>query len=284
MSRGLSSPAVPPESALEEFQESGLAAGSLTGNSGKLRLTLDLAALASRLGRLRVLDVGCAGPEPLNLWQPFVPLRDLVELVGVDIAGLDRTEARARELGLDVELRHVSATGLTAAFGEASFDVVASTQVLEHLQDWRDALREMGHVLRPGGTLFVTCDSGDVRATVGKRTRLSGKRAYAALRRRMPAVGKVGNTFVSGEWERGLRKSELGEALSVAGLDVERLEWYCLHCVKVAQRHAGSVTRLLWLSMEEALAKESAESIDPSLYAIIYARARRIGGPTATPG
>ncbi len=272
---------VPAESALEEFRESGLAADSLTGNSAKLRLTLDLAALASRLGRLRVLDVGCAGPEPLNLWQPFVPLRDLVELVGVDVAGLDRTAARARELGLDVELRHVSASGLTGAFGEASFDVVVSTQVLEHLHDWRDGLHEIGRVLRPGGTLFVTCDSGDVRASLGKRTRLSGKRAYAALRRRVPAVGRVGDSFVSGEWERGLRKNELGEALSVAGLEVERLEWYCLHCVKVAQRHAGSATRLLWLSMEEALAKETAKPVDPSLYAIIYAKARRIGGPNA---
>jgi SAM-dependent methyltransferase len=266
---------VPAGSALEEFRGSGLSAESLPGNSAKLRLALDLAALASRPGRLRVLDVGCAGPEPLNLWRLFVPLRDRVELVGVDVASLDRTEACAREIGLEVELRRVSASGLTAAFGEASFDVVVSTQVLEHLHDWREALSEMNRVLRPGGTLFATCDSGDVRAPFGKRVRLSGKRAYAALRRHMPVVGKVGDSLVSGEWERGLHKSELAEALSVAGLEVERLEWYCLHCVKVAQRKAGSATRLLWLSMEEALAQESSEPLDPSLYAIIYARARR---------
>jgi hypothetical protein len=100
----------------------------------------------------------------------------------------------------------------------------------------------------------------------------------------MPAVGKAGDSFLSGEWERGLRKNELGEALSVAGLEVERLEWYCLHCVKVAQRHAGPITRLLWLSMEEALAKETAQPLDPSLYTTIYARARRIGAPNARPG
>jgi hypothetical protein len=89
---------------------------------------------------------------------------------------------------------------------------------------------------------------------------------------------------VSGEWERGLHKSELGEALTVAGLEVERLEWYCLHCVKVAQRKAGSATRLLWLSMEEALAQESTEPLDPSLYAIIYARARRSDASPARSG
>jgi SAM-dependent methyltransferase len=268
---------------LEEFRDSGLAAETLPGNSAKLRLTLDLAALVSRVGHLRVLDVGCAGPEPLNLWQPFVPLRNRLELVGVDVAGLDRTEARARELGLDVELRHVSAHGLAAAFGEASFDVVATTQVLEHLHDWRGALREICRVLRPGGTLFVTCDSGDVRTNLRKRTRLSGKRAYAALRRHIPAVGKAGDPFVSGEWERGVRRDELGEALTVAGFDVQRLEWYCLHCVKVAQRHAGHATRLLWLSMEEALAEETSEPVDPGLYAILYASARRAGAQSATP-
>jgi SAM-dependent methyltransferase len=275
---------VHPESALEEFGESGLAVESLPGNSAKLRLTLDLAALASRLGRLRILDVGCVGPEPLNLWEPFVPLRDVVELVGVDIAGLDRAETRASELGLEVDLRRVSASGLTTEFGEASFDAVTTTQVLEHVHDWRHALREMGRVLRPGGTLFVTCDSGDVRATLGKRTWLSGKRAYAALHRRLPVVGKVGNTLFSGEWERGLRKGELGDALGAAGLEVERLDWYCLHCVKVAQRHAGSLSRLLWLSMEEALARESGKPVDPSLYAIIYARARRSGAPPSSLG
>jgi hypothetical protein len=100
----------------------------------------------------------------------------------------------------------------------------------------------------------------------------------------MPVVGKVGDSLVSGEWERGLHKSELGEALSVAGLEVERLEWYCLHCVKVAQRNAGSTTRLLWLSMEEALAQESTGALDPSLYAIIYARARRNDDSTARLG
>jgi hypothetical protein len=91
----------------------------------------------------------------------------------------------------------------------------------------------------------------------------------------MPAVGKVGDSMLSGEWERRPRKSELGAALAAAGLEIERLDWYCLHTVKTAQREAGSATRLLWLSMEEALAQETTEPVDPGLYAILYARARR---------
>lgn len=266
------------ESVLEEFRGSGLADESLPGSSAKLRLALDLAALASQRGCIRVLDVGCAGPEPLNLWRPFIPIRERIELVGVDVAGLDRTEARARELGLDIELREASASSLGAAFGDAAFDAVVSTQVLEHLHDWREAIGEIGRILRPDGMVLMTCDSGDVGMTRGKQARLSAKRAYATLRRRVPALEKAGDSFVSGEWERGLQTNELAEALRAAGLEVERLERYCLHCVKTAQRHAGSATRLLWLSMEEALASETAEPVDPSLYAILYARARRVGG------
>ena len=261
--------------AVEEFERSGLAGGELPGSSAKLRLMLDLAALVARTERLRVLDVGCAGPEPLNLWEPFLPLRGRLELVGVDVAGLDRAHARAQQLGLDIELREVSANDLTASFGRASFDAVTTTQVLEHLQDWRGALREMGNVLRPGGMLFLTCDSGEVRSPFSRQARLFGKRAYARLRRDVPTVGKAGDQFLSGEWERGVRRDELAAAFPAAGFDVLRLALYSLHDVKVAQRHAGSVTRLLWLSLEETLAEESAEPVDPSLYAIVYANARR---------
>jgi SAM-dependent methyltransferase len=258
---------------LEEFRASGLAPEAIPGNSAKLRLTLDLAALASRLERLRVLDVGCAGPDPLNLWRPFLPVRDRLELVGVDVARLDRAETRARELGLQIELRGAGAHELAATFGGASFDAVVSTQVFEHLRDWRGALREVRAVLKPGGTMFITCDSGDLRPPLGTRLRLTGKRTYAALRR-MPLVARAGDSFVSGEWERALPRDELGDALTSAGFEIERLERYCLHCVKVAQRHAGSATRLLWLAMEEVLAEETTEPVDGSLYGILYARAR----------
>jgi SAM-dependent methyltransferase len=260
----------------EEFGASGLAPDALPGNSAKLRLTLDLAMLASAVGPLRVLDVGCAGPDPLNLWLPFLPVRDRLELVGVDVAALDRTEARAHELGLEIELRRVGADRLVAAFGPESFDAVVTTQVLEHLRDWRRALHEMSTVLKPGGTLLVTCDSGDLRTSTGKRLRMTGKRTYFVLRR-IPAVGRVGDAFVSGEWERGLPREELRAALDSAGFEIERLERYCLNCVKVAQRYAGSATRLLWLAMEEALAEETTEPVDDALYGILYARARRAG-------
>lgn len=260
---------------LNEFRTSGLALESLTGNSAKLRLSLDLAALLSEDPPLEVLDVGCAGPVPLNLWEPFLPLAGRLRVVGVDVANLGRAEARARELDFAMEFREASALALTETFGTAVFDAVVSTQVLEHLRDWPRALREMWGVLRPGGTLFLTCDSGDVRSALSRRARLAGKRAYARVRQRYPSLGRLTDRALSGEWERGPTRAELRETVQELGLEVERLEHYCLSDVKTAQRYAGPATRQLWLAFEEALAAETSAPLDSGLYGVLYLRARR---------
>jgi SAM-dependent methyltransferase len=48
---------------------------------------------------------------------------------------------------------------LTDAFGEDAFDLVISTEMVEHVRDWREAFEQMKRVLRPGGTLLVTTRS-----------------------------------------------------------------------------------------------------------------------------
>ena len=267
-----------PGSVLEELRRSGLALEHIGGNTGKLRLSLDLADSLRREGpALRVLDVGCAGPTPLNLWEPFVPLAGRLRLVGVDVAGLDRAERRAGELGLAVELREASALTLRAAFGEGAFDAVVSTQVLEHLPSWPDALAEMASVLRPGGELFLTCDSGDRARPPVRRLQLSAKRLHARLRARAPMLARLTDRLVTGEWERGPTAAELRAAAGRAGLSIESLAHYALSEVKDAERYAASATRQLWLAFEETLAAETARPVAPGLYSILYLRARRPG-------
>jgi SAM-dependent methyltransferase len=261
-----------------EFDESGLDLQRLGGNTGKIRLSLDLAALAARGRRLRVLDVGCVGPAPLNLWEPFVPLVRQLDLVGVDVCGLERAEERARQLRLSIELHDASVHALTQRFGFEAFDVVVSTQVLEHVRDWEGGMSQMRDVLRAGGTLFLTCDSSHFRRTLAGRTRLRGKRIYAVLRERVDFLGRVGDRLFSGEWEQGRTIQELREVAERLDLKVERLSPYALGDVKRAQRHAGSRTRQLWLALEEELASESSVPLDPALFTILYLRATRLRG------
>lgn len=51
----------------------------------------------------------------------------------------------------------LSAEQLVNHFGESTFDVVISTEMLEHTENWRTVIDEMKSVLRPGGLLVLTC-------------------------------------------------------------------------------------------------------------------------------
>jgi SAM-dependent methyltransferase len=53
----------------------------------------------------------------------------------------------------------VDAERLGSTFGPDSFDVVISTEMLEHAADWRACLLGMVGVLRPGGLLLLTTRS-----------------------------------------------------------------------------------------------------------------------------
>ena len=48
---------------------------------------------------------------------------------------------------------------LRERFGPEVFDLVTSTEMLEHCHDWQDALYQMLSVLRPGGLLLLTTRS-----------------------------------------------------------------------------------------------------------------------------
>lgn len=44
-------------------------------------------------------------------------------------------------------------------FGKDSFDLVISTEMLEHIREWRAAVSQFKQVLRPGGVLLITTRS-----------------------------------------------------------------------------------------------------------------------------
>jgi ubiquinone/menaquinone biosynthesis C-methylase UbiE len=60
-----------------------------------------------------------------------------------------------RDLGGRVDVRRGDATGLTAPDG--SYDAVFGYHVLHHADAWRDVVREVARVLRPGGR-FYSCE------------------------------------------------------------------------------------------------------------------------------
>jgi SAM-dependent methyltransferase len=98
----------------------------------------------ARLGAGPVLDLGCGtGYGSAELAQG-----------GAQVTALDRV-APARALrGSGPRFVRGELGGLP--FAPASFELVVSFQVIEHLVDPSDYLREIARVLRPGGTLLLS--------------------------------------------------------------------------------------------------------------------------------
>jgi SAM-dependent methyltransferase len=259
---------------LDELRESGLALEAVAGNAAKIRLALDLRRELPEQGRLRVLDAGCGGRnEPLNVWAPLLPFRDRLDVVGVDVAFLDETRARAEAVGFPVDVRHGSILELEARFGPDAFAAAVSTQVLEHVEAWPQAVAQLAAVLRPGGLLLLTCDNGDLARPGVERARLAAKRGYARVAERLPALARAAGRAASGEWESAPTRAGLAAAAIAAGLDVERCAPYALRDLKDAKGAAAS--RLLGFAFEEALREEDPGAVDADRYRILYLRARR---------
>jgi SAM-dependent methyltransferase len=94
--------------------------------------------------------------------------RRVLEVGSCDVNGSPRRvlEPHGPSLYLGIDLRHGPGVDLVldvvdapARLGEASFDVVICTEVLEHIRDWRAALDAMKRTLRPDGVLLVTTRS-----------------------------------------------------------------------------------------------------------------------------
>ena len=50
----------------------------------------------------------------------------------------------------------ISAEKLLDYFGSESFDIVISTETLEHILDWRTVINNMKEVLKPNGYIYIT--------------------------------------------------------------------------------------------------------------------------------
>lgn len=93
----------------------------------------------------RVLEVGSYDVN--GTLRPMIESWGPAEYIGADI-----------ESGPGVDLI-CRAEDLERKLGQDSFDLVVSTEVLEHVRGWREAVSAMKRVCRPGGALLLTTRS-----------------------------------------------------------------------------------------------------------------------------
>lgn len=165
----------------------------------------------------RVLDAGCGeGDVAIRLRTRFG-----LEVDGVDLLqpNLRRARAKVARLGLAGSLRFHRLNYGDLPFGDRSFDGAYTMETLVHAFDHRQALRELGRVLKPGGALALFEYSVPPRSqmTPGAagglrlRGRAVGYAQPARLRpRRVP--GDPGRGRVRGRGHRGRHRADLADA------------------------------------------------------------------------
>jgi 2-polyprenyl-6-hydroxyphenyl methylase/3-demethylubiquinone-9 3-methyltransferase len=110
-------------------------------------------SLRSKLGAtthsLAVADIGCGAGSQSLMWAA-----EGHRVAGVDISDplIQVARQRAAAQSFDVEFAVGSATQLP--FPDASFDVVLTAELLEHLPDWKPCVDEVVRVLKPGGIAY----------------------------------------------------------------------------------------------------------------------------------
>lgn len=150
---------------------------------------------------LRILDIGCGGGLVSE------PMRRL----GADMVSVDASEANiktamthAQQSGLDIDFRAGTVEELIET-GEAPFDVVLNLEVVEHVADPAQFLKDCASLVKPGGLMIV--------ATLNRTAK-----AFA--------LAIVGAEYVLGwlpkgthEFEKFLRPDEIAAPLKTAGLN-----------------------------------------------------------------
>ena len=93
----------------------------------------------------RVLEVGSLDVN--GSLRPLIEFYRPREYVGVDIA-----PGRGVDILCDIQ-------DLTTKFGPDSFDIIISTELIEHVQDWRTAIHNIKAVCKNGGRILITTRS-----------------------------------------------------------------------------------------------------------------------------
>ena len=97
----------------------------------------------------RVLDAGCGEGHLLERIHQADPAG---RFYGVDITEVALQRARERCPWAELVRNNLVQTG----FPDAFFDAVVSTEVLEHVFEYRRVLQELNRILKPGGILILT--------------------------------------------------------------------------------------------------------------------------------
>jgi SAM-dependent methyltransferase len=158
------------------------------------------------------LDAGCGDGRYLVALEAELPQR----IAGVDIA--ERILETARVRAPRAELRQANLESLP--FDDGAFDLVLSSQVIEHVLDAPAAAAELARVLRPGGRLVISTDNADNRVTRALNAPRNAVVGLLGLRGRRGQIESPATPYT---------RTSFHALLDEAGLAVEQVETFRFH-------------------------------------------------------
>ena len=128
----------------------------------RLALVFDRLLGADDLRGKAFLDAGCG----TGLFSAAAAQR------GAQVISLDVGEKLLAEVALKCKSDRVVGDLAALPFGDAAFDVVLSTEVVEHLRRPEQGVKELCRVVKPGGILLITTPNRVWRPAVLFATRV----------------------------------------------------------------------------------------------------------------
>jgi 2-polyprenyl-6-hydroxyphenyl methylase/3-demethylubiquinone-9 3-methyltransferase len=154
-----------------------------------------------------VLDVGCGGGF---LAEEFA--RDGFTVTGIDPAARSLEAARKHTAANNLAIDYWEGKGEALPFPDASFDIVACCDVLEHVDDLNLVISEVARTLKPGG---VFCFDTVNRTWVSKVAMIKISQDWSFTSWTQP------NLHV---WEKFIKPAELIAVMNRSGLANQELK------------------------------------------------------------
>ena len=138
----------------KQFAQDATSIGAMHGSAKGGRNVRKRIEAMERLGGMtkgRLLDIGCGTGEYTRTLA-----QGCTQVDGIEIER-NRLDHFREDCPSHVDLHLMSANELD--FADDTFDTVVMIEVLEHLADPATAMKEIGRVLKPGGSLLLTTPS-----------------------------------------------------------------------------------------------------------------------------
>jgi ubiquinone biosynthesis O-methyltransferase len=116
---------------------------------GRYRNVISLLKKLGSLKAKKILDVGC-GDGVLS----YMLAKEHAILSGVDTSDIAIAYAKEKTKNMQIDFRQASAYKLP--FDEGEFDAVVSSDVIEHVQDVNQYLKEIKRVTKKGGIIVLS--------------------------------------------------------------------------------------------------------------------------------